>query len=93
MASNAFLTVIFDSESTALVGNHKGVTRNASMIMWSVLFGAIGMGYFVYGKRQQAIVPLWIGMALMVFPYFIASVTSLVIVGMVLVAIPYILRR
>ena len=66
---------------------------STAMIMWSVLFGAIGMGYFVYGKRQQAIVPLCMGMALMVYPFFVASVTSLVIVGMVLVAIPYFLRR
>lgn len=65
---------------------------STAMIMWSVLFGAIGMGYFVYGKRQKAIVPLCIGMALIVFPYFVASVTSLVIVGMVLVVIPYFLR-
>ncbi|WP_434937877.1 hypothetical protein ACRWQN_11780 [Shewanella sp. HL-SH8] len=64
-----------------------------AMIMWSVLFGAIGMGYFVYGKRQQAIVPLCMGMALMVYPFFVASVTSLVIVGMVLVAIPFFVRR
>ncbi|WP_434951659.1 hypothetical protein ACRWQL_19190 [Shewanella sp. HL-SH4] len=66
---------------------------STAMIMWSVLFGAIGMGYFVYGKRQQAIVPLCMGMALMVYPYFVASVTSLVIVGMVLVAIPFFVRR
>ncbi|WP_434926248.1 hypothetical protein [Shewanella sp. HL-SH2] len=66
---------------------------STAMIMWSVLFGAIGMGYFVYGKRQQAIVPLCIGMALMVYPFFVASVTSLVIVGMMLVAIPFFVRR
>ncbi|UJF20604.1 hypothetical protein [Shewanella sp. OMA3-2] len=66
---------------------------STTMIMWSVLFGAIGMGYFIYGKRQQAIVPLCIGMVLMVFPYFVASVASLVIVGIVLVIIPYFLRH
>jgi len=65
---------------------------SASMIMWSVLFGAIGMGYFVFGKRQRAIVPLCIGIALFVFPYFVASVTSLLIIGVVLVAIPYFIR-
>lgn len=66
---------------------------SAAMLVWSVLFGAIGMGYFVYGKRQQAIVPLCIGIALMVFPYFVVNVTSLVIVGIMLVAAPYFLRR
>jgi hypothetical protein len=65
---------------------------SAAMIMWSVLSGAIGMGYVVYGKRQKAIVPLCVGMALMVFPYFVANVTILVIAGFVLVGIPYFLR-
>lgn len=65
---------------------------DATMMMWSVLFGAIGMGYFVYGKRQRAIVPLCIGMTLCVYPYFVASVTSLLIIGIVLVAIPYFIR-
>ncbi|AZG73384.1 hypothetical protein [Shewanella livingstonensis] len=65
---------------------------SAAMIMWSVLFGAIGMGYFVYGKRQRAIVPLCVGMALIVFPYFVASVTTLLIMGIILVAIPYFIR-
>jgi hypothetical protein len=50
------------------------------------------MGYFVYGKRQRAIVPLCIGMALCVFPYFVASVTSLLIMGVILVVIPYFIR-
>jgi hypothetical protein len=65
---------------------------SSSMIMWSVLFGAIGMGYFVYGKRQRVIVPLCVGMALIVFPYFVASVTTLLIMGIILVAIPYFIR-
>ncbi|ABI71795.1 hypothetical protein [Shewanella frigidimarina] len=65
---------------------------SSSMSMWSVLFGAIGMGYFVYGKRQRAIVPLCVGMALIVFPYFVASVTTLLIMGIILVAIPYFIR-
>ncbi|QDE31321.1 hypothetical protein [Shewanella polaris] len=65
---------------------------DAAMIMWSVLFGAIGMGYFVFGKRQRAIVPSCIGMALIIFPYFVASVTSLLIIGVILIAIPYFIR-
>ena len=65
---------------------------DATMMMWSVLFGAIGMGYFVYGQRQRAIVPLCVGMTLCVYPYFVTSVTSLLIIGAVLVAIPYFIR-
>ena len=29
-----------------------------------VVFGAFGLGYFVYGKRQQALVPLTCGLLL-----------------------------
>ncbi|WP_442802034.1 MULTISPECIES: hypothetical protein [unclassified Shewanella] len=62
------------------------------MMMWGVLFGSIGMGYFVYGKRQTKIVPLCIGIALCVFPYFTTSVTMLLIVGVILAIIPYFIR-
>lgn len=63
-----------------------------SQIVWGMLFGAIGLGFFVYGKRQQAIVPLITGMILLVFPYFIANIYLLVIVGIALVVLPYFLR-
>ncbi|MFT5788233.1 MAG: hypothetical protein ACI8SJ_000330 [Shewanella sp.] len=63
-----------------------------SIIMWSVLFGSIGMGFFVYGKKQRAIVPLCSGLALIVFPYFMTSVAMLLVVGVILIAIPYFVR-
>lgn len=62
------------------------------MIVWSVLFTAIGSGYFMYGKRQRAAVPLCVGVSLFVFPYFMSSVTMLLIVGFILVAIPYFVK-
>jgi hypothetical protein len=63
-----------------------------ALLMWGMLFGAIGLGFFLYGKKQKAIVPLCVGVALCVFPYFIANVYGLVFVGLVLVAIPYFVR-
>jgi len=63
-----------------------------SIIIWSLLFGSIGMGFFMYGKKQRAIVPLCSGVALMVFPYFITSIVMLVIIGVALIAIPYFVR-
>jgi len=57
-----------------------------------MLFGAAGIGFFVYGKRQQAIVPLFAGIALCVFPYFISNVYVLVLVGVALMALPYFVR-
>jgi hypothetical protein len=65
---------------------------NTSTLLWGVLFGAIGLGFFVYGKRQRVVVPLACGLALMLFPYFISNTVLLVAVGVVLVAIPYFVR-
>ncbi len=65
---------------------------STAVLLWGMLFGAIGFGYFLYGKKQKAVVPLIIGIALCVVPYFIANVYILVFVGLVLVAIPYFVR-
>jgi hypothetical protein len=65
---------------------------NTATLLWGLLFGSIGLGFFVYGRRQKAVVPLLAGLALMIFPYFIANTIALVTVGIALIAIPYFLR-
>jgi len=57
-----------------------------------LLFGSIGLGFFLYGKKQRAVVPLLCGLALMLFPYFVSNVMLLVAIGALLIAIPYFLR-
>ena len=57
-----------------------------------MLFGSIGLGFFIYGKKQRAVVPLVCGIVLILFPYFVSNVTLLVGIGVLLVAIPYFLR-
>ena len=61
-------------------------------LLWGVLFGSIGLGFFVYGKRQGAPVPLACGIALMVFPYFVSNNWVMVLVGAALMAVPYFVR-
>ena len=58
----------------------------------AVLFGSVGLGFFMYGRKQSAIVPLVCGVALMIYPYFVSNVILLVVVGVVLMAIPYFIR-
>ena len=65
---------------------------NTSILLWGLLFSSIGLGFFLYGKKQRAVVPLVCGIALMVYPYFIANVTVLIVIGVVLAAVPYFLR-
>ena len=57
-----------------------------------MLFGSIGLGFFLYGKKQRAIVPLTCGLALMVFPYCVSGTALLVLIGAALMAIPYFVR-
>jgi predicted membrane protein len=61
-------------------------------LLWGLLFSSIGLGFFLYGKKQRAIVPLVCGLALMIFPYFVANNLVLVAVGVALVVIPYFVR-
>jgi hypothetical protein len=63
-----------------------------AQLLWGLLFGSIGLGYFMYGKKQKAVVPLVCGLVLIVFPYFVSNALLLVGIGVVLAAIPYFLR-
>jgi hypothetical protein len=60
-------------------------------LIFSILFGSIGMGYFVYGKKQQAAIPLIAGIALCIFPYFVSNVYLMVLAGIVLTVLPWVI--
>jgi hypothetical protein len=62
-------------------------------LLWGVLFSSIGIGYFIYGRRQGKTIPLLSGVALMVYPYFMPNVAALIIIGAIFVAVPYFIRR
>ena len=61
-------------------------------LFWGLIFGSIGFGYFLYGKKQARVVPLVCGIALMVYPYVVSSTWAMVGLGVVLMAIPYFVR-
>lgn len=63
-----------------------------STIWWGLLFGSLGIGYFVYGKRQRMIMAMASGVALMVFPYFVSSALLIVLIGALLLALPFLFR-
>lgn len=65
---------------------------STSILIWGVIFGAIGMGFFVFGKKQKAVVPLAVGVALFIVPYVIPNVYMLVAAGVLLVILPYFFR-
>jgi hypothetical protein len=65
---------------------------NTSTLIWGVLFGSIGLGFFVYGKKQKAIIPLFSGIGLMVFPYFTSNLYILIFSGIILVVLPFFIK-
>ena len=60
--------------------------------MWGVIFGSIGLGFLVYGKKQKAGIPLLCGIGLMAFPYFVSNIYLLVSIGIVLMVLPYFVK-
>jgi hypothetical protein len=64
---------------------------NPTSLIIGIFTGAIGVGYFMYGKRQARFVPLIAGMLLCVYPYFVDSVIWLVVVGVALLAAPFLI--
>jgi hypothetical protein len=68
------------------------VNLDTALLLWGLLFGSIGLGFFVYGRKQRMAVPLVCGMALMVFPYFFSNAVLIVAVGIALMVLPYFVR-
>ena len=66
--------------------------EGTALIIWGMVFGIIGMGFFVYGKKQKVVVPLFAGIALFIIPYFISNVYALIIAGLILMVLPYFVR-
>ncbi|EEY87061.1 amino acid transport protein [Acinetobacter radioresistens] len=64
----------------------------ATQLLLGVLFSSIGLGYFLYGRKQSMTVPLVCGLILIIFPYFVENLFLLGSIGLVLAVLPYFLR-
>ncbi|WP_296284754.1 amino acid transport protein [uncultured Acinetobacter sp.] len=65
---------------------------NSSQLLFGILFGSIGLGYFIYGKKQKIVVPFIVGILLMTYSYFIENTMLLVGIGTFLTILPYFIR-
>jgi len=65
---------------------------DTSSLLWGLLFGSIGLGFLIYGRKQRAVIPLVCGLALMIFPYFVSNTILLIAIGIALIVIPYFVR-
>jgi hypothetical protein len=58
-------------------------------LLLSLLFGSLGMGLFMYGKKCGKIPHLASGLALMTCPYFITNLIAMVSVCIVIAILPF----
>lgn len=61
---------------------------NTTVLLLGVVFSSIGLGYFVFGKKQKNMVVLVSGIILMLYPYFIENIFFMLIIGVALIFLP-----
>jgi hypothetical protein len=54
---------------------------SAANLIGGSIFGSIGFVAFIYGKRMNLWKPMFLGLGLMVYPYFITNDTLMCIIG------------
>ena len=59
----------------------------------SFVLSAIGFAYLTYGRKAQRFQFVLSGIVIMVYSYFIGSVLVMLIVGAILMALPFVLGR
>jgi hypothetical protein len=68
------------------------IPMDMTNLMLSMLFGLIGSGFLTYGKKAAKILPMAVGLALIVCPYFIGNVAVMAGVCVSLAAVPFVVR-
>jgi hypothetical protein len=51
----------------------KGLIGDTNSIIASIIWGAVGTGFAIYGWKQKAMIPLFGGIALIAGSYFFAT--------------------
>ena len=72
--------------------DESGRKVNESWLLWGFLFGCVGLGLLIYGRKQRAVVPFVCGLTLMLLPYFVANTIYLVLIGALLILACYFIR-
>ena len=66
---------------------------NAHYLVASLIWGSVGLGFFIYGKKQQSIVPLFGGLLIIGVSYFIDSALYMSLAAIALLGVIYWLKK
>ena len=61
-------------------------------LLGGLIFGSIGFVAFIYGKRMHVWKPMFVGIALMAYPYFVENDIALFAIGLVGTAVLFLFR-
>jgi len=59
----------------------------------SLVWGSVGVGYLIYGRKQGAIAPFVGGVAMILVSYFVGSALLMSVIGLALMFTVYRLMR
>jgi hypothetical protein len=69
------------------------VDVDANALLASILIGTVGLGVFIYGKRQSRFPQMIAGIVLMAYPYFVSNVLLMAGIAMALLAALWLVVR
>ncbi|QSP94806.1 hypothetical protein LPB19_16800 [Marinobacter salinisoli] len=61
---------------------------DTALLVSGLVFSAVGIGYLVYGRRQSNMAARWSGFALILYPYLMTNVYTMIAVGVGLMLVP-----
>jgi uncharacterized membrane protein len=61
---------------------------DTSNLILGLVFSSIGIGYFIYGRKQSNMVAKYCGIALMLYPYLVTNTLAMIAVGAGLMLVP-----
>ena len=66
---------------------------NANFLFASLVWGSVGMGYFIYGKKQTSWPAMIGGIVMMAASYFVGSALLMSLVSLALIGAVYFLIK
>jgi uncharacterized membrane protein HdeD (DUF308 family) len=66
---------------------------NTSFLFASLIWGSVGVGYFIYGKRQGSWAPMVAGVLMVAVSYFVASALLMSLICIASMAAVYLLLK
>jgi len=65
---------------------------DTSYLLISLVFSSIGLGYFIYGKKQKHKIAYYSGICLMAYPYLVSDPAIMFVIGIALMFAPKFIR-